>query len=95
MFIGCDCLREVSGVVLDQESRSPINGAEVRERHKNGSYDFHSSSTDALGAFEFGDVSGGFQCPDVELHFSKDGYVPLDRTFPHFSSGDTIFMNAE
>ena len=88
----CDCFRRINAVVLEEGTAHPVGDVEVRERNANGSYEEQRLLTTANGTFEFSDVSGGFRCPDVQLHFAKPGYLPLDRTFPSTTSGDTICL---
>jgi hypothetical protein len=96
LLAGCDCLRTVSATVLDQDTNSPLQQVEVRERHGDGTYEELSLTTDEAGLFEFRDISGGLgKCPDVQLHFTKEGFLPLDRTFPSFTASDTVFMKAQ
>lgn len=92
---GCDCLRIVDALVIDAETGTPIRGARVRERHEDGLYEDEYFLTNDSGRFEFNDVSGGLKCPPVNLHISKDGYVPVDREFEPSSRGDTVFLRAE
>lgn len=95
LLAGCDCLRSVQALVLDAETGAPIEGARVRERSGGGEYEYEYFLTNDSGLFEFTDISGGFRCPPVQLHISKDGYVPVDRDFASSSHGDTVFLRAE
>lgn len=96
LLASCDCMRVVNALVLDEETGRPIAGARVRERHGNGHYEDEYLVTENSGRFEFKDISGGFRrCPPVQLHISKDGYVPKDREFEAGSGGDTVFLRAE
>lgn len=94
-LMGCDCLRMASALVLDAGTGEPIMGARVRERHGDGNYEDEYFLTNDSGSFEFSDISGGVRCPPVQLHISKDGYVPVDREFEPGSVGDTVFLRAE
>ncbi len=95
LLAGCDCLRAVSALVLDAETGKPIKGARVRERFGDGGYEGWYELTSDSGRFEFNDVSGGLKCPPVQLHISKDGFVPVDREFEPGSWQDTVFLHAE
>lgn len=91
----CDCLRQVSAVVVEEGTNIPIEGVEIREHHGNGTYDEHAVTSNTNGTFEFSDISGGLRkCPDVQLHFAKPGFVPVDLTFPATMRGDTIRLKA-
>lgn len=75
---------------------TPLNRVDVRERHDDGTYEEFAFSTDTAGLFEFSDIAGGLRkCPDVQLHFATEGFVPLDRAFPSFTKGDTILMKPQ
>jgi len=69
-FISCDCLRHVQGVVIDFETRLPIDKVMVKENGRD--WAIH---TDSLGNFEFTSMTGGlFGCPKISLSFEKEGY---------------------
>lgn len=96
LLSSCDCYRTVSATVIDLDTKAPLQQVEVRERQDDGTYEEFSFTTDRAGLFEFSDISGGLRkCPNVRLHFAKEGYVPLDRTFPSATAGDTVFMKAQ
>jgi len=96
LLAGCDCMRTVSATVLDQDTKAPLQQVEVRERYGDGTYEELTFTTNESGLFVFRDNSGGLRkCPDVELHFAKKGYVPVDRTFPSATAGDTVFLKAQ
>jgi hypothetical protein len=89
----CDCLQQIDGAVFAEDTLLPIGDVEVRERNSDGTYDRMSFPTDMVGRFEFTGISGGpWGCPEVQLHFAKPGYLPVDRVFPSTASGDTIWM---
>ena len=88
----CDCYRTVGALVLDAETGKPVKGARVRERYGDGEYEGWYDLTSDSGRFEFTDISGGFRCPPVQLHISKDGYVPVDREFEPGSWRDTVLL---
>jgi len=91
----CDCYRTVGAVVLDAKTGAPIPGARVRERFGGGEYEGEYELTSDSGRFEFTDISGGMKCPPVQLHISKDGFVPVDREFEPGSWRDTVLLRAE
>ncbi len=92
----CDCYRVVSASVFDAESGKALAGVVIRERHSNGTYENERDLTDAQGLFEFEDISGGLRgCPPVQLHLSKEGYVPIDREFDAGTHGDTVLLKRE
>ncbi len=96
LLAGCDCYRTVNALVLDEATGSPIEGARICERHGDGRYEDEYWLTNDSGRFGFSDISGGLRgCPPVELHISKDGYVPVDHEFASGSRGDTVRLRAE
>jgi hypothetical protein len=96
MQSACDCYRVVSASVLDAENGKPVAGVSIRERHDNGTYEDHQDLTDAQGLFEFSDISGGIRrCPPVQLHLSREGYVPIDREFGAGTHRDTVLLKRE
>lgn len=83
-------------MVLDAESGRPILDASIRERHSDGTYEGHEDLTDVQGRFAFSDISGGLgKCPPVQLHISKEGYVPIDREFDPGVQGDTVRLSRQ
>ena len=87
----CDCLQQIDGVVIDGSTAQPMANVEIRERMTDGTYVQNSFFTDFGGRFEFHGISGGpCGCPDVQLHFSKPGFIPVDRISSATASGDTI-----
>jgi hypothetical protein len=96
MGTGCDCVRTVHASVVDDRSGLPLEGVSVREHQASGDYEEQACTSDGSGAFSFSDISGGLRhCPDVRLHFSRSGYVPVDRSFPSYSEGDTVRLHRE
>jgi hypothetical protein len=94
MLSACDCIQQVDGVVMDQHRAQPIDDVEIFERSADGTYDKTYFTTDMGGRFEFNGISGGpCGCPDVQLHFSNPGYLPLDKVYPATSSGETIWLD--
>jgi hypothetical protein len=92
----CDCNREVSALVIDARSGRPIEGASIRERNDNGTYEDHQDLTNGQGVFDFADISGGLRgCPPVQLHIARQGYVPVDREFQAGARGDTVLLEPE
>lgn len=79
-------------MVIQADTNEPIQNVEIRERHGDGTYAGRTIVTGKDGAFTFEDISGGLSCPDVQLHFARPGYVPVDLTFPAGTHGDTIHL---
>lgn len=70
LFISCDCLKNGSGIIVDEETKKPIKNVEIKEIGK----DF-IQNTDENGYFEIRHISGGlFSCPDMTIIVSKKEY---------------------
>ncbi|POS00623.1 hypothetical protein Q361_1401 [Flavobacterium croceum DSM 17960] len=71
LFISCDCLQNGSGIIVDEETKKPINNVEIKEVGK----DFIQHS-DENGYFEIHHISGGlFSCSDITIIVSKKEYI--------------------
>ncbi|MCF8219821.1 MAG: carboxypeptidase-like regulatory domain-containing protein [Bacteroidales bacterium] len=67
----CDCLQNVTGTVIDEQTDQPIQGAHVHKENK----DHDQADTDDKGKFEIRSISGGlFRCPPMTVVIKKDGY---------------------
>lgn len=67
-LFSCDCMQRVSGIVIDYETKSPIENVNISRET-----DFSSKleKTNENGYFEYYCISGGiFNCPDLELFSS-------------------------
>lgn len=72
ILISCDCLQEVSGIVIDAETKEPVSRACIIT-NAIGRKD--SVFTDDKGYFEISKISGGFfKCPDVEVIITRNGF---------------------
>ncbi len=70
LFISCDCLQNGSGIIVDEETKKPINKVEIKEVGK----DFIQES-DENGYSEIRHITGGlFSCPDMTIIVSKKEY---------------------
>lgn len=70
----CSCLRVFRGIVVDEQSRIPINKAKVSVLNK-GHERF--TETDSIGNFEVF-VRNGYGCPRIKVAIEKDGYQILE-----------------
>lgn len=69
-FTSCDCLQHLQGVVIDSETRLPIDRVIIKENRRD-----RVIHTDSLGNFELTSITGGlFSCPKISLSFEKEGY---------------------
>lgn len=66
----CDCMQNVSGIILDSETKKPIDSVFVKKiSRSSGEY------TDSNGYFELRYTDGGlFSCPPMKIIINKKGY---------------------
>lgn len=70
LFSSCDGLQEVSGIIVDSETKKPLNKVAIKELNK----DFIDYS-DESGYFEIHHISGfAFSDNDLTIIVSKDNY---------------------
>lgn len=88
VFTSCDCLRHVQGVVIDAETRLPIDKTMVKE--KDSDWVIH---TDSIGSFEFTSMAGGlFGCPKISLSFEKEGYITQNKKYKSCCTNNAIVV---
>ena len=88
LLTGCDCPREVKGLVVDYHSDIEISDVLIWEDSRSQK----AFKSDLIGGFDYNDISGGLLgCPDVNLTFTKSGYVQTSQTFEAYSS-DTVIV---
>ena len=70
IVLSCDCMQNVSGTILDSETKKPIDSVFVKKISRdNGEY------TDKNGYFELMYTDGGlFKCPPMKIIINKKGY---------------------
>ena len=67
----CDCLQNVSGTILDKDTKQPIDSVYVHKDTKS-----YGEYSDKDGEFKLEAISGGlWDCPDMTVILSKEGYV--------------------
>ena len=82
LLISCDCVRRVSGTVIDKETGEPLYGVLVYNKDN----DRVKIITDSTGYFELSDISGGFSCPPMKIviedkdHKSQKVKIPAGGT---------------
>ena len=95
-FASCDCVQQVTGIVLDRQTKEPIRNVSLGkyEREDTGNSFSRRIYSDDSGRFNYRSVSGGFRdCPDLVLYFSKPGYKTAEMTFDSFTHNDTVFLD--
>lgn len=71
----CDCLQHIQVVVVDSETRLPIDKVMVKESRRD-----LVMYTDSLGNFEIISMTGGiFGCPKISLSLEKEGYNKVKK----------------
>ncbi|MCF1191991.1 carboxypeptidase-like regulatory domain-containing protein [Mangrovimonas sp. AS39] len=69
-LISCDCHQVVEGIVLDINSKKPIENVLVFNKNK----EWSKTKTDSLGKFRLSNVSGGFRCPPMSIVIEHKDY---------------------
>ena len=73
----CDCLQRIQVVVVDSETRLPIDKVMVKESRRD-----LIMYTDSLGHFEITSMTGGiFGCPKISLSLEKEGYNKVKKKY--------------
>ena len=86
-FISCDCRQNVSGKVLDSETKKPIDSVYVHKINKD-----YGKYTSENGIFEINATSGGlFGCPAMKIVLTKKGYEQKIEEIEN-SKSKTIFL---
>jgi len=95
-FTSCDCIQQATGIVLDRQSKQPIEKVSLGKYEKedpNNSYS-RRDFTDKNGLFNYSSTSGGLrECPDLVLYFNKNGYKTTKMVFESYTTNDTVFLD--
>ena len=72
LLISCgDCLQDVSGTILDKDTKQPVDSVYIYNAKNNA---IHTLS-DNTGNFKLESISGGlFSCPPMKVIIVKKGY---------------------
>jgi hypothetical protein len=87
-LLGCDCMVTADGVVLDDQTKKPLEGVLVNNLANPGFVE-KTKSDGAFSLVEVGRANG--KCPEFNLEFSKEGYV-TDTIFIKNSAAVTIYL---
>ncbi len=90
-FVGCDCQYQVTGLVLDSVTASPISDVSIGKTdtvHLDNPFN-RKSFTDGNGAFDILGVGG--RCNEITLFFMHPGYETQEITLETFGV-DTIYL---
>jgi len=72
----CRCYRQVNGVVIDYNTREPIDKVTIIDEIDRVIY------TDSLGHFEYFSMYGKlFRCGKIKLSFEKEGYKKVTKKY--------------
>jgi hypothetical protein len=89
LFISCDCLVHIQGVVVDSKTRLPIDSVLVKGDVYCYTCDLEDIYTDSLGHFEYNSMVGGF-CPKSTLSFEKEGYEKKIKKYRSYYRDDSV-----
>jgi 5-hydroxyisourate hydrolase-like protein (transthyretin family) len=92
----CDCIQKASGIVLDRQTKKPIDSASIGKYEKEDTANSYSRRiyTNKQGQFDYHSTSGGVRkCPDLVLYFNKQGYKTTKMRFESLSTRDTVFLD--
>jgi len=96
LLTSCDCIQQATGVVLDRQTKAPVENVALGKYEKPDTNNSYSRRiyTDSKGQFDYRSTSGGFiKCPDLILYFDKQGYKIKKMTFKSFTQNDTVFLD--
>ena len=91
IFISCDCQYHISGIVVDAETKAPINNVTIG---KTDSTDLDNpfnkkTYTKSNGQYEILGIGGS--CKDITMYFSKENFE-TQKTEIRNNSNDTIYL---
>jgi hypothetical protein len=95
ILTSCDCMQLLNGVVVDKETRQPLDNVAIGQYKKEDPNQPYSKRfySDSTGQFGYHSISGGLLgCPDLELYFSKVGYKTSKQSFKSYTQFDTIYL---
>lgn len=82
-------MRVLVGILVDRDTRQPIQMAAVQVTNKG--YERHFES-DSMGYFE-AYIQGGAKCPRIRARITAEGYTPIYIIEPR--KGDTLIYHME
>jgi len=91
IFSACDCVYEVSGIVIDKSTGKPIDSTAIG---KTDTTDLDNpfnqkTHTNKNGEYNVSGIAG--KCDQVTLYFTKDNYLTKKTSFKN-GSRDTIYL---
>lgn len=88
ILLSCDCMVTTEGVVLDDQTRKPLEDVLVNNLENPG-FEEKTKGDGAFSLVEVGRANG--KCPEFNLEFSKEGYV-TDTIFVESSAPLTVYL---
>jgi len=78
-FTSCDCYQIVTGTVIDNVTKNPIEGIVIYNKNK----PTNKTETDYQGKFELSSISGGpFGCPPMTIIIEHSNYKTKEVEIP-------------
>jgi hypothetical protein len=88
LITSCDCNQNVSGIVLDKDTKQLIDSAYVQKVNQN----YNHTYTDAKGEFKLNCIFGGLRkCPPMAVAITKKNYEIKNIEIEN-SRYDTIYL---
>jgi hypothetical protein len=90
----CDCYQKANGVVLDNETKQPLEKVAFGKYEKQDTTNSYSSRSfsDDKGQFEYSSTGGSLGSCYFDLYFSKEGYESIKVRFQQISMNDTVYL---
>lgn len=91
-FTSCDCYQVVTGTVIDNETRKPIEGISIYNKTKPK----NKTQTDLEGKFELSSISGGlFGCPPMTIVVEHPDYATQETEIPAGGQKEIILSRSK
>jgi hypothetical protein len=91
-FTSCDCYQVVTGTVIDNETRKPIEGISIHNKTK----PTNKTQTDLDGKFELSSISGGlFGCPPMTIIVEHPDYSTKETEIDAGGQKEIILMRSK
>ena len=93
ILFGCDCRYEVTGIILDNSTKKPLNNVAIGKTDTTDLENPFNRKTYSFknGEFDVSGISG--RCNQITLYFTKKDYSTQKVTFEN-GAHDTIFLKS-
>ena len=88
----CDCWTDINGTVYDSETQTPLDSVQIKS-FENGLLK-NEMMTDSTGKYYGSTGNTGF-CKDLEVQFSKEGYITKHEFVPKSKGSDSVTIYLE